>query len=104
MKTMVRLRRVALIAFFSFAAAGAAQPVSAPAGWTALERLITRDQARAILGPMIGAPLLVTHSRDRRFEVWTYDAGAYLLFVGGVLDYWSIPRTPVSGAPPRRAK
>ncbi|ACB73437.1 hypothetical protein [Opitutus terrae] len=70
-------------------------------GWSALARSISREQARAILGPLEGAPLIITHSRDGRFEVWNYDRGAYLLFVGGALDYWSTPRSGPAFTPDR---
>lgn len=101
MKTMVRIRWMALIAGFSICAACAAENVVPASGWSGLERRISREQALAVLQPSMGSPLIVTRSRDRRFEVWTYDNGAHLIFVGGVLDYWAGPRT-AAVAPARR--
>lgn len=92
MKRVVHLRALALTALLAATMAVAAEPRAN--GWAGLERRITRDQAYAILQATEGAPLIITHSRDRRFEVWNYDRGAYLLFIEGVLDYWIEPRDP----------
>lgn len=58
--------------------------------WERLEPAMTMAQAQAILEPVQGAPLIVTRSRDGRFEVWTYDRGGQLTFIRGTLQYWTV--------------
>lgn len=92
MRTPTHLRLL-LLALSSATVAWAADALPQKNGWGGLAREISREQALAILQPVEGSPLLVTRSRDGKFEVWNYDCGAYLLFVGGALDYWSTPQT-----------
>lgn len=66
-------------------------------GWEGLTRSLTPTQAAATLEPKFGPPLMVTHSKDRRFETWNYDRGGYLLFIGGRLDSWSASRPEQPG-------
>lgn len=73
-------------------------PITVPAGWqpkasgwSGLENALNTAQAAAVLGPTCGAPLIVNHSKDGRFETWNYDRGGDLLFVNGELTYWTVP-------------
>lgn len=47
----------------------------------------------------VGVPLMSTAARG--YDMWTYDAGGYILFEGGVISYWHAPRPGVPpGQPP----
>lgn len=62
-------------------------------GWAGLEESLTPAQVSAILAPLCGSPLIVRRTKDGRFETWNYDNGGDLLFVNGVLRYWTVPET-----------
>jgi hypothetical protein len=60
-------------------------------GWAGLEAALTCEQALAVLKPKLGNPLIVNRIKGGRFEQWNYDNGGDLLFINGLLAYWTVP-------------
>jgi len=60
-------------------------------GWAGLEEALTCEQALAVLKPKLGNPLIVNRTKGGRFEQWNYDNGGDLLFINGLLAYWTVP-------------
>ena len=65
--------------------------VAARADWKDLKKGMDRSTALQC----VGAPMLTSRGHAGAFEVWTYDAGGFVIFEGGVVTYWEQSKTPV---------
>ena len=87
------------VLFITTAAFAAPEWKPTTIGWNGLQSNLTPKQVAMVLQPTVGAPLIITKARNGVFETWSYDNGASVVFVRGVLDYWAAPRVVKSAAP-----
>ena len=76
------MKKFFLLVLFAVAAA------SARAEWKNVKEGL--DQKTAL--QTLGAPLMVSKSKSGMQQTWTYDRGAYIIFVFGRVRYWAAPK------------
>lgn len=95
-------RGVIAATLLAAAVASAADWLPKVLGWDGLQPNLTPPQVAMVLEPKVGRPVIVTKARGGTYETWNYDHGGCVVFVHGLLDYWSVPNPPES-APSRHA-